>query len=282
MLKNVRTLHLTQSFIPCYLCPRLYEKYVMNQLLHKITVEFQNFKNKENNTDVFLPTLDGNTIEAGINIFTATLFAENRNLTSEYTTINSIRENQWEIETDAPRVSFISFYINNELLFLEDDIYTAIPNYNENNSEHKEVLKELFTKGEITSFAVEQQNVISKYFGKTIKVKLNSNIINYNKIEAIPNEYVIGVELKNRKELTERERYVKRKIENSPCKTFEEAQQKLFTSFYLCGRANPKIIKSFSLDELGSSMELFIKSNNNALLAREIEIKEVKKKNFKL
>ena len=91
----------------------------MNQLLHKITVEFQNLKNKVDTTDVFQPKIDGNTIEAGINMFIATLFAENRNLSAEYTTTDFIRKNEWEIESNAPRVTFISFYINNELLFFE-------------------------------------------------------------------------------------------------------------------------------------------------------------------
>ena len=126
----------------------------MNQLLHKITVEFQNLKNKVDTTDVFQPKIDGNTIEAGINMFIATLFAENRNLSAEYTTTDFIRKNEWEIESNAPRVTFISFYINNELLFLKDDVYTAIPNYNEDNLEHKEVLKDLFTEGKIISYSI--------------------------------------------------------------------------------------------------------------------------------
>ena len=254
----------------------------MNQLLHKITVEFQNLKNKVDTTDVFQPKIDGNTIEAGINMFIATLFAENRNLSAEYTTTDFIRKNEWEIESNAPRVTFISFYINNELLFLKDDVYTAVPNYDEDNLEHKEVLKDLFTKGKIISFGIEQQDRINKNFGEVIKVRLNNNILNYNKIEAIPNEYINGVYLRNKKELTEQDVNIKSKIENSSCKTFEEAQQKLFTLFYLCGRANPKILKPFSLDDLGSSVELLIKSNNNALLAKEVEINEFKRNIIKL
>ena len=161
-------------------------------------------------------------------------------------------------------------------------MYTAVPNYDEDNLEHKEVLKDLFTEGKIISFGIEQQDRINKNFGEVIKVRLNNNILNYNKIEAIPNEYINGVYLRNKKELTEQDVNIKSKIENSSCKTFEEAQQKLFTLFYLCGRANPKILKPFSLDDLGSSVELLIKSNNNALLAKEVEINEFKRNIIKL
>ena len=82
----------------------------MDQLLHKITVEFQTFKNRNTINEVQIPSINGDINIPGINMFIAALFAANRNLSAQYTTIENIRQNEWFVEKNAPRVSFLNYY----------------------------------------------------------------------------------------------------------------------------------------------------------------------------
>lgn len=246
------------------------KKLVMEQLLHKITVEFQTLKNKKDINDVHIPSINGNTNIPGINMFFAALFAANRNLSGEYTTIENIRQNEWFVEKNAPRVSFLNYYLSTELLFLKEDIYHHIPGFDKEKATDIKALEELFITEKIVSFGIKHQQKIENTLGNTIKISFQKNILNYNKEEAIPNEYVIGMKIRHTKELSLQEVNKKERIENKLYNNFQEAQQQLFFLFYSYQRANLNMFKPFFLENIGSATELLINSNNNAMIAKSI------------
>lgn len=252
------------------------EKY-MEQLLHKITVEYQKLKKDNTQKEIQLPSIDSNTDITGLNMFIAILFAANRNLKGEYTTFNYIRENEWNIQSNAPIVTFLDYYISNEILFLKDDVYSLLPHFDNAVVDDKNKLEELFIEGKISSFGIKQQQFVEKNLGKTIRVSLEKNILNYKKIEAVPNEYVIGIKAHNNKNLSTEKTIEKEYIESKVYNNFQEAQQQLFYILYTYEKANTHILKPFSLEQLGDFSKLLINSDNNAIIAKEMAKKEEKK-----
>lgn len=239
----------------------------MEQLLHRITVEYQKLKDNKVQQEVQLPSINKNVNISGINMFIAVLFAANRQLKGQYTTINHIREKDLDIESNSPTITFLDYYISSEVLFLKNDIYNFLPHFSNTVDDIKE-LKELFIKGEIASFGIKQEQFIEEIFGETIRVPLGENILNYRKLEAVPNEYIIGKKFNYNKSLSIEEIKEKEFIENKVYNNFQEAQQQLFYLLYAYEKANIDILKPFPLEQLGDLSELLINSNNNAIIAR--------------
>lgn len=241
----------------------------MQKLLHQIAKEFQNFKQIEKLQDIYRPEIDESIDLSGFNMLIATLHSSNRKLSGTYSTIPYLIEREIPYKTDGPKLNFIDYEITNTIVFLEDQIKIFIPNFNkEENEVFKEEIEELFLNHKINAFSPYIAEEIKRDLGEVCILNLGKNILNYRKVEAIPNEYVLKDSINHRKELTPEEKINKEEIEKIKYKTFEEAQQEFFSLLYTYGAANPKMLQNFELYEIGVNIDLFIKSNNNAIIAK--------------
>ena len=229
----------------------------MEQLLHKIGKEYQILKNRKILQDVYLPEINGNNDISGFNSFLGLLYASNRNLSGAYTTIPLLQEKEISFKTDGPKVDFLDYEITE---FIND-------------------VETLLREKKINSFSPTIKEEVERDFGEVLEVNIGKSILNYRKVEAIPNEYILDMEIRKSIELTPTEERIREDKERTIYTSFEEAQQELFELLYTCKVANLKMIQNFELYELGLNIDFFIKSNNNAIIAKRMaeEIKEQKK-----
>ncbi len=164
----------------------------MQQFLHTIAREFQYFKQNPKMSEIYLPTINGNKDLSGFNIFWATLWANNRNLKGDYTTLSFIEENELKWEENASKIYFLNYHWSNTMTFIAQDVKKYIPNF-EMSDENIQLLKNIFEEGKINSFPTERKEEIKKDFGEIYEINFGKSILNYRKIEAIPNEYISGI-----------------------------------------------------------------------------------------
>lgn len=250
----------------------------MEQLLHKIGKEYQILKNRKILQDVYLPEINGNNDISGFNMFLGLLYASNRNLSGSYTTISLLQEKEISFKTDGPKVDFLDYEITNTILFVENQIQSFIPEFREGEQEFINQIETLLREKKINSFSPRIKEEIERDFGKVLEVNIGKSILNYRKVEAIPNEYILDMEIRKSIELTPTEERIREDKERTIYTSFEKAQQELFELLYTCKVANLKMIQNFELYELGLNIDFFIKSNNNAVIAKRMaeEIKEQK------
>lgn len=250
----------------------------MEQLLHKIGKEYQILKNRKRLQDVYLPEINGNNDISGFNMFLGLLYASNRNLSGSYTTISLLQEKEISFKTDGPKVDFLDYEITNTILFVENQIQSFIPEFREGEQEFINQIETLLRENRINSFSPRIKEKIERDFGKVLEVNIGKSILNYRKVEAIPNEYILDMEIRKSIELTPTEERIREDKERTIYTSFEKAQQELFELLYTCKVANLKMIQNFELYELGLNIDFFIKSNNNAVIAKRMaeEIKEQK------
>lgn len=243
----------------------------MNQLLHNIEKEYKQFKEKEKTKDVYIPSIDGNSNISGFNMLIAILYASNRDLSGEYTTLSSLEEKEILFKKNSPKVKFLDYEITNTILFLEEQVKSVLPKFQENDPELIKEIEILFEKKLLNSFSPYIKNEIEKNLGKVIEINLGKNILNYRKIEAIPNEYILENKKQKEIELSQKELRIKEIKENAKYSSFSEAQQEFYSLLYNFGVANPKMIQNFELYEL-LNKNLIINSNNNAIIAKNEDI----------
>lgn len=251
----------------------------MEQLLHKIGKEYQILKNRKILQDVYLPEINGNNDISGFNSFLGLLYASNRNLLGAYTTIPLLQEKEISFKTDGPKVDFLDYEITNTILFVKSQIQQFIPEFREGETEFINEVEILLREKKINSFSPTIKEEVERDFGEVLEVNIGKSILNYRKVEAIPNEYILDMEIRKSIELTPAEEKIREDKERTIYTSFEEAQQELFELLYTYKVANLKMIQNFELYELGLNIDFFIKSNNNAIIAKRMaeEIKEQKK-----
>ena len=249
----------------------------MYQLLHQLEKEYYYFNLRNKIGDIYAPKINGEGDISGFNMLIATLFASNHRLSGEFTTTSYLEENEIPFKRDCPKVAFVDFKITNTILFLKDQINKLIGDFQQDSEEDIKKVMELFNKGEINSFSPDDREEIEEDLGETYLLNIGRNILNYKKTEAIPDEYILQGIAKERTELSQEEKELKKEIENKKYNSFFQAQQELYILFYTYGIGNPKIIGGFELYEFGASINLFRKSNNNAVIAKSIAEDEKKK-----
>ena len=252
----------------------------MYQLLHQLEKEYYylNLKNKVG--EIYTPKINGESDISGFNMLIATLFAANHRLSGEFTTISYLEDKEIPYKTNCPKICFVDFEVTNTILFLEDQVNKFINDFQQDKEDDIKKIIELFNKGEINSFSPRIKREIEEDLGKTYELNLGRNILNYRKIEAIPDEYILQGIAKDRVELSLEERELKKEMETKRYSSFEQAQQELYILFYTYGIANPQMIRGFELHEFGADINLFRKSNNNAVIAKSI-VEDEKRKQIK-
>lgn len=243
----------------------------MQQLLHTIAQEFQNFKKNPKMSEIYLPTLNGNTNLGGFNTFLASLWANNQNLSGDYTTSSFIENNDLKLKANAPKIFFLDYYWSNTMVFIAQDVQKYLPNF-EISDENIQLLKRLFQEEKINSFSVQQKEEVKKDFGEIYEINFGKSVLNYKKIEVVPNEFVIGLEQKKVKDLSQEKIQMKEKIENEWYYNFDEVLQHFYFLLMTFGSANMKMFQHFELYELNLDTDFLIKTDNNFILSKQIKL----------
>ena len=258
----------------------------MQQLLHQLGVEYQTMKYNDKIRDISIPEINGNSGDiSGFNMLIAILYASNRRLSGAFTTIDYLKEREIPYKGNCPKLYFVDYEVTDTILFLESQVKDFIQDFNPELKEDIEKAEKLFVEGKINSFSPQIKQEVEQDLGRTYELNLGRNIINYRKIEAVPNEYIYQSFVKEKAALSQEEKELKNEIENRAYSSFEHALQELYILFYNYGVGNPKMIKDFELYDFEINMELLLKSNNNAIIAksivekerREAEVKQIKR-----
>ena len=244
----------------------------MQQLLHIIAREFQVFKQNPKTSEINFPTINGNINLEGFNTFLATLWASNRNLNGNYSTFSFIKENDLKIKEKAPKITFLDYYWTGTMLFIAQDVKKYMPNF-DISDENIHVLKKLFQEGKINSFPTRGKEEIEKDFGEIYEINFQENILNYLKVEAIPNEFIIGLEQeKSKEELSQEKKRIKEKVEKEWYDNFDEALQYFYFLLNAFGKANMEMLKHFELYELNLDADFLVRIDNNFVLSKQITL----------
>lgn len=239
----------------------------MKQILHELLKEYQQLKNKKEITDV-QPSINGEKNSLAFNILWASLFASNRNLSGEFLTMDFLRDKEMSIREEVPKITFLKYNFSNTLIFLEEDVKKILPQFDLNDENEVYKLKKAFESNKINSFATDIKDTIEKDLGAVYEVNFGKTILNYNKIEAIPIEYVQGIKQEAKKELTNQEKDLKNRVENIVYENFEEALQYFYFLIKNIGKVNVNILNNFELYEFGAGADLIVKYNNNFILSQ--------------
>lgn len=240
----------------------------MNQILHHIEKEFHNLKSSE----VYTPEINGEQNISGFNTLIAALFSANRKLKGTFTTKSYLEKNKLSYLKDAPIINFLEYEINGTMIFLKEMVHSLLPNFNPQKQEDIQILEDKFKEQKIIGFASENRPIIEKDFGKIYEIDFGRNILNYKKVEAVPNEFVEEKRQIQVNDLSEAVIKTKNEIEKAKYDNFDEGLQYFFFLLNTYGQANTEMLKQFDLHEIETGIDLFVKANNNYILARDLNI----------